>query len=59
MLAIGGLTVIIKQISTRIDEQDAKDLKAYLAKEGKSIQDFLKEHIYAYLDEKRKHEKPL
>lgn len=49
----------IKQISTRIDEQDAKDLKAYLAKEGKSIQDFLKEHVYAYLDEKRKHEKTL
>jgi len=49
----------LKQISTRIDEEDAKNLKAFLAKEGKSIQDFLKDHVYAYLDEKRKHEKTL
>lgn len=45
-----------KQVGTRIDEEDAKDLKSFLAKEGKSIQDFLKTHIDDYLSEKRNNE---
>ncbi len=44
-------------ISVRIDEEDAKDLKAFLARKGMSLQDFLLNHINAFLSEERAKEK--